>query len=213
MRVGAHGILEEDASTNLSADHVGNEFGISSQRSGGTGRSIDNGSWCFVLEDLLEHGHGRVGTRQTELLEKILVGHDKFTHGLLHSVVGNQGEAAHVGSWKCRFEIGVHGVDGLFLLLLVKIIPGVEFVPKEVVKVQCHTAVHVVLFVFFVIHVFEDSIVLDTQHVADGINFLGDSLEHFVAVLLGCLDGIAEDQRHCQILVGGTVVSIGSQGT
>ena len=200
--MGIHGILEENNSTDLSADHVGNQFGITSEGSRGTGGSKDDGAVRLVRKDLLEHRHSRVGSGQTEFLEKILVGSDKLTHGLFHPVVGNQCEATHVRGREGRFEIRIKGVRGLLKtwgapIFLKKITVLVE---KEI-KVEGGTLVHCisVVVLVLVVAVLVIGCVLDAQHILDWVDVLGDLSEHGRAVLLGLLDRLVENHGHGQL--------------
>ena len=101
--MGTHGILEEEHITQPSTTHEIYELSISSEwtrLARGTKEDV-----TFSLEDVLEHGHGAVGTGKTELLENVLVGDNELLHRCLHLIVRYEGEATHLGRGKGRIKV------------------------------------------------------------------------------------------------------------
>mmetsp|Transcript_15059 Transcript_15059/g.31002 ORF Transcript_15059/g.31002 Transcript_15059/m.31002 type:complete len:244 (+) Transcript_15059:549-1280(+) len=185
--MGIHGVLEKEDATDLSADHQRDELGVSPERPGGAGGSEDDRSGGFVLEDLLEHRHGAVGSGETEFLENVLVGDDELPHGLFHSVVGDQRQTAHVRGREGRVEILVddfrfflegHGRRVGFSVFLFQQHVEVD----SGAGVQIEAVVAVVAPVGLPGRLVDEGGVLDTENVAEWIDVASHALEQHGAV-------------------------------
>ncbi len=101
--MGAHWVLEEQDSSQVSACHERHKFGVTTERTGLAGGTENDIG--FVLEYLGEHLHGALGSCQAELFQNVLVLKDKVLHSGFHPVVGNESEAAHIIWTKGRLKV------------------------------------------------------------------------------------------------------------